>query len=82
MTDPSMGRIWISIVTAAGAFLVALLSIYLGYLLFVAGATGAFKFSAQAPGGGVGFESIAPGLAFAFFGAAIAAYALRRLIGK
>jgi hypothetical protein len=80
--EVGVDRVWISIVTAIGAFSVALLSIYLGYRLFLEGATGAFKFSAQAAGSSVGFESIAPGLAFAFFGMAIAAYALFRLIGR
>jgi hypothetical protein len=74
--------VWISLVTCVGAFAVSLLSIYLGYELFVLGATGAFKFTAQGAGGSVGVESLAPGIAFAFFGAAIAVYALRRLIGK
>ena len=77
-----MGAVWISIVTAIGAFAVSLLSISLGYRLFVLGATGAFKFEASAGGGSVGLESVAPGLAFALFGALIAAYALRRLIGN
>jgi hypothetical protein len=75
-------RIWISIVTAIGAFSVSLLSIYLGFRLFMAGATGQFKFTAQAAGGSVGLESVAPGLAFATFGAGVAIYALRRLIAK
>lgn len=83
MTD-SVGSIrgWISITASLGAFSVSLLSIYLGYKLFMAGAQGAFKFSAAAGGGSVGFESVAPGLAFAFFGAGIAVYALYRLIGR
>lgn len=77
-----MSTVWISVITALGAFAVSLLSIYLGYLLFLAGATGVFKFSAQVAGGSVGFESVAPGLAFAFFGAAIASVALFKLIGR
>jgi hypothetical protein len=55
-------RIWISIVTAIGAFSVSSLSICLGYRLFMVGATGQFKFTAQAAGGSVGLESVAPGL--------------------
>jgi hypothetical protein len=72
--------IWISIVTAAGSFSVSMLSIYLGYKLFLAGAAGAFKFTARAGGHNIGFESVAPGLAFAAFGAGIAAWALYKLI--
>jgi hypothetical protein len=72
--------IWISVVTAAGAFVVSGLSIFLGYKLFLAGATGAFRFTAHGAGHGVGFESVAPGLAFAAFGAGIAAWALYKLI--
>ena len=76
-----MSPVTISVATAVGAFSVSLLSIYLGYRLFVIGATGGFKFSAAMSGQSVGLESVAPGIAFAFFGAAIAVYALRRLIG-
>lgn len=74
--------VWISIVTAIGSFSVALLCIWTGYELFLAGATGAFKFSAQASTGSVGLESVAPGLAFAAFGAALAAWTVHRLIGR
>jgi len=77
-----MSTVWISVIAGIGAFSVSLLSIYLGYELFLAGATGAFKFNAGGAGATVGIESVAPGLAFAFFGAAVALYALRKLIGK
>ena len=77
-----MSPVWISITTAVGAYSVSLLSIYLGYLLFLSGATGQFEFSAKAGDGSVGLSSIAPGIAFAFFGMAIAIYATYRLIGK
>jgi hypothetical protein len=70
--DREVSTVWISLVAGVGAFSVSLLSIYLGYELFLAGATGAFKFSAQGAGASVGVESLAPGIAFAFFGAAIA----------
>ncbi len=76
------GVVWISIITATGAFSVSLLSIYLGYRLFLAGATGAFKLSAKfGKSGSVGYESIAPGLAFAGFGAVLAIVAVWKLIG-
>lgn len=75
------GPIWISIVVGVGSYLVSMLSIYLGYELFLAGAEGRFKFSAGAGGGTVGMESVAPGLAFALFGAATAIYATRKLMG-
>jgi hypothetical protein len=77
-----MSTVWVSVIAGLGAFSVSLLSIYLGYNLFVAGATGAFKFTAQGAGASVGIESVAPGIAFAFFGAAIAVYALPKLMGK
>jgi hypothetical protein len=77
-----VSAVWISIITAIGAFSVADLSIYLGYRLFVAGATGQFKFEASAAGGSVGVESIAPGIGFAAFGMFVALYALRRLMAK
>lgn len=77
-----MDHAWISIVAGVGSFLVSLLSIFLGYQLFMIGAQGGFKFSAQAAGSSVGLESVAPGLAFALFGACIAIYALRKLMGK
>jgi hypothetical protein len=71
----------ISIVTAVGAFSVSALSIYLGYRLFVAGATGAFQFVVQSGGVTATLLSVAPGLGFAFFGMGISIYAVRRLIG-
>ena len=77
-----MSTVWVSIIAGIGAFSVALLSIYLGYELFLAGASGAFKFNVQGAGAMVGFESVAPGLAFALFGASVAIYALRKLMGK
>jgi len=75
-----MDHAWISLVAAIGAFFVSLLSIYLGYRLLLAGATGEFKFKASMNGGSVGSESVAPGLAFALFGAFIAWWALYRLL--
>lgn len=42
-----MDHAWISIIAAIGAFSVALESIYLGYRLFLASATGEFKFEAS-----------------------------------
>ncbi|MBM3551111.1 MAG: hypothetical protein FJX45_04955 [Alphaproteobacteria bacterium] len=77
-----MSPVWITIVTAAGAFSVSLLSIYLGYKLFLAGATGAFNFGAQSAVGSVGLESVAPGIAFAAFGMIVAVYALYKLIAS
>jgi hypothetical protein len=65
-----------SAIEVIGAFAVSALCIYLGYKLFVAGATGAFKFSANYRGTGVGLESVAPGLLFIFLGAVIALWAL------
>jgi hypothetical protein len=76
------GRIWISVATVVFSLSCAIICIYLGYQLFVLGATGAFKFSASAGGGSVGLESVAPGLAFAFFGAGLAFFTVWRVIGK
>ncbi|MBV8450919.1 MAG: hypothetical protein JOZ29_01425 [Deltaproteobacteria bacterium] len=42
-----MDHAWISIIAAIEAVSVALESIYLGYRLFLAGATGEFKFEAS-----------------------------------
>lgn len=77
-----MDRAWITIVVAIGAFSVSLLSIYLGYLLFIAGATGTFKFSAQYANGSIGLESVAPGSLLILFGSALAIYCVYRMIGK
>ncbi len=77
-----MDRVTISVVTSVGAFSVAALSIWCGYQLFLMGAQGDFKFEAAAGPGSVGFASVAPGLAFAFFGAFLAAWSVYRLIGK
>lgn len=76
-----MSGVWISIVVGIGGFAVALLSIYLGYELFLAGATGAFKFSVQGAGTTVGLEAVAPGIGFALFGAIVAVYTIRKLMG-
>ena len=75
-------RVYISIVTAIGAFGVSGLSIYLGYKLFLAGATGEFQFTVGAGQSKASLLSVTPGLGFAAFGMLIAIYALRRLIGK
>ena len=81
MSDMSM-RVWISIVTAIGGFTVSGLSIFLGYKLFLIGATGGFKFSSSLKGFGFDLASTAPGLGFAVFGMIIAIMALNKLIGK
>lgn len=77
----AMGRIWITIVTQIGGFSASILSIWLGYRLFVLGATGTFKFSGTGGGNSVGMESVAPGLAFALFGAIIAVALILKTIG-
>jgi len=74
-------RCLISIVTSIGAFSVSGLSIYLGYKLFLVGATGGFTFSSSAQTGiGLNLVSAAPGLGFAAFGMIIASVALFKLI--
>lgn len=78
---PGMSPVHISIVTAIGAFSVSALSIFLGYKLFIAGATGAFQFSVESGKAKASLLSVAPGLGFAAFGMGIAIYALKRLIG-
>jgi hypothetical protein len=54
---------------------VSALCIYLGYRLFLAGATGAFKFRISRGEGNIGLESVAPGSLFIFLGAMIAFFA-------
>jgi hypothetical protein len=75
-----ISTVYISIVTAVGAFSVSGLSIYLGYKLFLAGATGAFQFSLGSGQTKATLLSVAPGLGFAAFGMFIAVYALRKLV--
>lgn len=70
----------ITIFATIGAFSVSALSIFLGYKLFVAGATGRFMFSVVKGEAAVNFFSVAPGLGFALFGMLIAIYALRKVI--
>ena len=80
MIDISGGHLT-SVCTSIGAFVVSALSLLIGYKLFFYGATGAFKFGAT--GGAVhvvGLGSIAPGLAFALFGAVMAAWTLHKLV--
>jgi hypothetical protein len=80
-SERGISPIWISIVVGVGGFCVGLLSIYLGYELFLAGAVGQFKFSVQGGNTTVGLESVAPGIGFALFGAAVSIYTIRKLMG-
>ncbi len=75
-------RYLISIITSIGAFVVSALSIFLGYKLFVFGATGAFHFSSNIGGIKLDLISVAPGLGFALFGMVISWKALDTLISK
>ena len=75
-------RYLISIITAIGSFTVSALSIFLGYKLFVLGATGAFQFSSSLGSIKLNLISLAPGLGFALFGMIIAWKALNSLIKK
>ena len=75
-------RYLISIITSIGAFSVSALSIFLGYNLFILGATGGFNFSSNIGGVKLDLVSVAPGLGFAFFGMLISWMALRVLISK
>ena len=75
--------VWISLVVAVGSFAVSGLCIFLGYKLFVIGATGGFKFSSSITQGWIlDLASAAPGLGFALFGMIVAVYALKTLIRK
>ena len=80
MFNPS--TVWISIVTSIGAFTVSGLSIFLGYKLFLAGATGQFQFSVSSGKVSAVLLSVAPGLGFAAFGMLIAVFTLFKLIGS
>jgi len=59
---------------------VAALSIYLGYELFLAGATGEFQLSVTKGNASASLLSVAPGLGFAAFGMVISSVALFKLI--
>ena len=71
----------ISLTTAVGAFVLSALSIVLGYLLIVGGATGEFKFTFTAGTVQLNLFALVPGLAFAAFGMIIAVVAIRALLG-
>ena len=71
----------ISLTTAVGSFLLAALSIILGYLLSVGGATGEFKVTFTAGPVQLNLFAFLPGLAFAAFGMYIAVVAIRALMG-
>lgn len=73
--------IHISLATAVGAFSLAALSLVLGYLLIVGGATGEFKFTFSAGVVQLNLFALLPGLAFAAFGMIIAVVAIRALMG-
>jgi hypothetical protein len=80
MSSPS--TVWISIITSVGAFSVSALSIYLGYNLFLAGATGQFQFAVSKGDASASLMSVAPGLGFAAFGMFISIAALFKLIKR
>ena len=82
MSWANPSTVWISIVTSVGAFIVSALSIYLGYELFRAGATGEFQFSVVKGDATASLFSVAPGLGFAAFGMFIAVAALFKLIRR
>ena len=67
-----MSHFWITIVCATGGYSVAAFSIFLGYKLLLAGATGQFSFEAGVFGGTFRPKSVAPGIGFASFGMVIA----------
>jgi hypothetical protein len=75
-----MDHAWISIVAAIDALLVALQSIYRNYRLFLASATGDFKFKASMGCGAGVLKSFAPRLAFALFGAIVAFWTVYQLL--
>jgi hypothetical protein len=74
--------VYISIVTAIGAFSVAALAIWCGYLLIQSGTSGALEVSVEVRGVKVNFFTYIPGIAFGLFGAAIAWRALSVLIKR
>ena len=73
---------WITIVGEIGAFSFLLLSIWLGYRLFVLGAEGAFKINATMHRWKLRFESVAPGILFAAMGAVVACWTIHRCVGS
>ena len=75
-----MDRAWITLCAVAGAFAVALLSILVGYRLFVIGAAGGFRFGAAPADESIGFLSVAPGIVVALFGMALAAWTVYRAL--
>jgi hypothetical protein len=75
-----MDRAWITLCAVAGAFAVALLSILVGYRLFVIGAAGGFRFGAAPADESIGFLSVAPGIVVALFGMALAAWTVQRAL--
>lgn len=77
-----MNTAYITIVTSIGSFATSVLSIYLGYLLIVSGVDQpAAGVAIKAAGIDVNLFSFVPGLIFAFFGAALAAWTVHRTIG-
>ncbi|MHB1992472.1 hypothetical protein [Metallibacterium scheffleri] len=76
-----VSTVYISLTTAVGAFALAALSIVLGYLLIVGGATGEFKFTFTAGPVQLNLFAFVPGIAFAAFGMIIAVVAIRALMG-
>lgn len=76
--ETHMSTVWISIVLGALTVTVGGLSITLGYLLFVKGATGAFKFGLTSGEHSVKLEALAPGILFALFGAGLCIFTIFR----
>ncbi len=80
MFSANPSPVWITIIVSIGSFSVSALSIYLGYKLFLAGATGEFQLSVAKGDASASLLSVAPGLAFALFGMVISIVTLLKLI--
>jgi len=80
-TNPT--AVHISLVTAIGAFATAGISIVCGFLLISSGTGNAETgLSINTASMQVNFYSFVPGVAFAMFGASLAAWSVHRLIKK
>ncbi|WP_092302692.1 hypothetical protein [Pseudomonas sp. NFIX28] len=72
----------ITLFVTVGAFTVAALSLFLGFLLIEHGTTGAMSLEIQSGDTKVNLFTFVPGVGFGFFGSAIAWKALSVLVGN
>jgi hypothetical protein len=80
--NPLVEGTLLRVTAAIGSFSASLLSIYLGYRLFIMAARGRFLLGPKVASGEISYPSILPGVLLAVLGLALAAWTAGRLLPK